>query len=146
MYAIQYEKTPRYVVFAGLVFQPLDTNLYASRKLRDIHVRRLYADYVSEGIFQQREDIVVLTRIESDPLTSQIEGVTGRVLDKINGESVKSLAHAHELLNPEEPPEHFVIELLGAPRPVVLPAAEIKATNQRVQQIYGIRSLSNLED
>jgi len=146
MYAIQYEKSPRYVVFAGLVFQPLDTNLYASRKLRNIHVRRLYADYVSEGIFQEREDIVVLTRIESDPLTSQIEGVAGRVLDKINGESVKSLAHANELLHPEEAPDFFVLELLGAPRPIVLPSAEIEATNKRIQQVYGIRNLSNLED
>ena len=146
MYAIQYEKKPRYVVFAGLVFQPLDTNLYATRKFRDIHVRRMYADYLSEGIFQQREDVVILTRIESDPLTSHIKDADGLVLDKINGETVKSLAHAQQLLNPDEAPEFFEIELLGAARPIVLPAAEIKAANQRIQSVYQIRQLSNLED
>ena len=146
MYAIQYEKKPRYLVFAGLVFQPLDTNLYATRKLSDIHVRRMYADYLSEGIFQERQDIVVLTRIESDMLNSQIDGADGRVLDKINGETVKSLAHANDLLNPKEAPEYFVIELLGAPRPIVLPAAEIAAANKRIQSVYQIDRLVNLEE
>ena len=100
MYAIQYEKAPRYIVFAGLVFQPLDTNLYAIQKLSDIHVRRIYADYVPKGLFQQLEDVVVLTRIESDPLTSQLEGFEGMVLEKVNSVPVTSLAHAHQLLHP----------------------------------------------
>jgi len=146
MYAIQYEKRPRYVVFGGLVFQPLDTNLLYSRKFTNIHVRKMYADYVPEGIFQEREDIIILTQIEDDPLTSQIGDFTGMVLDKINGTTVKSLAHAHELLHPDSPPEFFTFELLGAQRPVVLPAAEIPAADQRIQAAYGIDKLSNLQD
>jgi len=146
LYAIQYEKKPRYVVSGGLVFQPLDTNLYASTKLENIHVRRLFGDYVSKGIFRERKDIVVLTRVESDPLTSQLDGFAGLAVDKINGTLVSDLRHLNEILSAASPPEYFVIELFGAPRPLILPSAEIAAANQRVQREGSIPKLFNLED
>jgi S1-C subfamily serine protease len=146
MYAVQYEKKPRYIVFAGLVFQPLDTNLFATAKFEDINVRRLYADYVPKGVFQKRPDVVILTRIESDPLTTMMDGVQGLAVDKINGVEVRDLKHAYELLQPSTPPEFFVIELFGADRPLVVPANQIEAANKRVQLNYDIDQPSNLEE
>lgn len=146
MYAIQYEKKPRYIVFAGLVLQPLDTNLFASAKLDDVNVRRLYYDYVPKGLFTDREDIILLTRIESDPINSQLADFAGLAIDKINGTSVKSLKHAHELLHPPTSPDFHVIELFGAARPLVIPAKEVATANQRVARTYAIESLSNLEE
>ncbi|KAB2638324.1 MAG: serine protease [Verrucomicrobia bacterium] len=144
MFAIDYESKPRYVVFAGLVFQPLDTNLFASQKFDDINVRRLYTDYVHKGIFQQREDIVVLTRIESDPVTSQLDGFAGCAVDTINGITVRGLAQAYELLYPPDPPEFCVIQLFGSSRPLVIPSAKVKDANARVQKASGIDHLFNL--
>jgi hypothetical protein len=146
MYAIQYEKKPRYTVFAGLVFQPLDTNLFGSVKFDDVNVRRLYSDYLPKGVFVEREDIVVLTRVESDPVNSQLSGFSGLAVDKINGTLVKSLKHAHELLNPETPPEFFVIELFGASRPLIIPGKDVAAANERVSRTYSIERLSNLTE
>ncbi len=146
MYAIEYEKNPRYLVFAGLVFQPLDTNLFATAKFNDVTLRRLYTDYVPKGLFQKHKDIVVLTQIESDPVTSQMGDFAGFAVEKINGTEVRDLAHANELLHPATPPEYHVIELFGANRPLVIPSAKVEAANQRVQENYGINQLSNLED
>ncbi len=146
MYAIQYEMKPRYIMFAGLVFQPLDTNLFAASKFDDVTLRRLYGDYVPKGIFQKRPDIVVLTRVESDPLTSQLGNFAGYAVDKINGVEVKDLKHANELLHPKEKPEFFAIELFGAERPLVIPSSEVESATKRVQQAYDIEQLSNLED
>ena len=146
MYAIEYEKKPRYMVFAGLVFQPLDTNLFATAKFNDITVRRLYTDYVPKGLFKKHKDIVVLTRIESDPVTSQLGDFSGFAVDKINGVEVTDLTHAHELLHPEEAPEFHVIELFGASRPVVIPSAAVKAADERVARNYGIAKMENLKD
>jgi hypothetical protein len=146
MYAIEYEKKPRYMVFAGLVFQPLDTNLFATAKFDDITVRRLFTDYVPKGLFKKHRDIVVLTRIESDPVTSQLGGFSGFAVDKINGVEVTDLKQAHELLHPEQPPEFHVIELFGANRPVIIPSAAVKEANQRVAKNYGIRAMENLTD
>ena len=42
IYAMKYEELPRYSVYAGLVFQPLDFNLFASYKFNDTSIRRLY--------------------------------------------------------------------------------------------------------
>ena len=146
MYAIQYGKKPRYVVFAGLVFQPLDTNLFAAHKFEDTTVRRLYTDYVSKGLFEKHRDVVILSRVESDPVTSQLGEFAGYAVNKINGVEVKDLKHAHELLHPEKAPEFFSIELFGASRPVVIPSAKVGEANARVSKNYGIPKLSNLED
>ncbi|MFZ9935858.1 MAG: trypsin-like peptidase domain-containing protein [Luteolibacter sp.] len=146
MYAIQYEKQPRYVVFAGLVFQPLDTNLFATAKFDDVTVRRLYTDYVPKALFKDRGDIVVLTRVESDPVNSRLASFTGFAVDKINGVEINGLKHAHDLLYPENPPEYHVIELFGASRPLVIPAAEVEAANRRISDNYGIAELVNLEE
>lgn len=146
MYAIEYEKKPRYMVFAGLVFQPLDTNLFATAKFDDITVRRLYTDYVPKGLFKKHKDIVVLTRVESDPVTSQLGGFTGFAVDKINGVEVTDLKQAHGLLNPKDAPEFHVIELFGANRPIVIPAAAVKEANERVARNYGITAMENLSD
>lgn len=145
MYAVQYEKKPRYLVFAGLVFQPLDTNLFATSKFNDVTVRRLYTDYVPKGLFQKHKDIVVLTRVESDPVTSLLNDYTGYAVEKINGTEVRDLKHAHELLYAKEAPEHHVIELYGADRPVIIPSAAVEAANERMKE-NGITSLQNLED
>jgi hypothetical protein len=145
IYAIEYEKKPRYLVFAGLVFQPLDTNLFATSKFEDVTVRRLYTDYVPKGLFEKHRDIVVLTRVESDPVTSQLGDFTGFAVDKINGVEVRDLRHAHELLHPKEAPEYFVIELFGAPRPIVIPSAMVGEANERMRA-NGIDSLENLEN
>ena len=146
MYAIQYGKKPRYVVFAGLVFQPLDTNLFATAKFRNVTVRRLYTDYLPKALFQKHRDVVVLTRVESDPINSRLASFTGYAVEKINGVEVTDLTHAHELLHPEEPPEFHVIELFGASRPLVIPSAEVEAANRRVAENYGIAELVNLEE
>jgi S1-C subfamily serine protease len=146
MYSIQYEKKPRYIAFAGLVFQPLDTNLFATSKFKDITVRRLYTDYVSKGIFQEKEDIVMLTQIQPDPVTSQIDNFSGLAVDTINGVKVRNLKHAHELLYAETAPEFHVIELHGAQRPIIIPSEKVEEANARVQANYGITKLANLMD
>jgi S1-C subfamily serine protease len=145
MYSVQYEKKPRYVVFAGLVFQPLDTNLFAASKFENVALRRLYTDYVPKGLFEKHKDIVVLTRVESDPVTSQLSDYSGFAVQKINGVEVRDLDHVHELLHPKEMPEFFVIELFDADRPVVIPSAMVADANKRMQE-NGISRLENLHD
>jgi hypothetical protein len=115
-------------------------------KFNDVNVRRLYNDYLPKGVFTEREDIVVLTRVESDPVNSQLGGFTGLAVDKINGATVKSLKHANELLNPPAPPEFHVIELFGATRPIVIPGDVVEAANERVRRTYAIERLSNFTE
>ncbi len=146
MYAIEYEKTPRYIVFAGLVFQPLDTNLFSAAKFDDVTVRRLYNDYVPKGLFQKYRDIVLLTRVESDPVTSHLGDFAGFAVNKINGVEVTDFQQAYDLLHPKIVPEFHVIELFDASRPIIIPSASVNDANQRVAKNYGIAHLENLTD
>ena len=67
-------------------------------------------------------------------------------MDRINGVEVTDLKQAHDLLHPKEMPEFFVIELFGASRPVVIPAAAVKEADERVARNYGIAAMENLTD
>ncbi|MFZ9941455.1 MAG: trypsin-like peptidase domain-containing protein [Luteolibacter sp.] len=146
MYSIEYEKNPRYIIFAGFVFQPLDTNLFASAKFDDVTVRRLYTDHLPKGLFQKHRDVVILTRVESDPITSQLGDFEGYAVDKINGVEVTDLKHAYDLLHPEKAPEFHVIELFGAERPLVIPSAKVAEAEARIAKAYNIGKMENLTD
>jgi len=146
MLAVHYGKKPRYVVFCGLVFQPLNTNLFASEKFTDVTVRRLYTDYVNKGLFEKHRDIVILTRVLGDAINSHLGEFQGRAVESINGQKIRDLAHAKTLLDSEPEDGFHVIELFGASRPLVLPTSGIDAANARIARNYGIQRTYNLQD
>ena len=138
IYAVRYGERPRFVFFAGLVFQPLDFNLYSAYGFDSPRVRKIFQNYVSDALFKEREDVVVLTRVESDRLTSFITGFNGTVVDEINGTAVKNLRHAHELLYAGNQPEFITIKCNGVARPIVIPSAEVESANKRIMAQNGI--------
>ena len=138
IYAVRYGDRPRFVFFAGLVFQPLDFNLYSAYGFDSPRVRKIFQNYVRDAIFKEREDVVVLTRVESDRLTSFITGFNGTVVDEINGNRVKDLRHAHELLYAADQPEFITIKCNGVARPIVIPSTEVESANKRIMQQNGI--------
>ncbi len=144
IHAIQYGKRPRYTIQGGLVFQPLTLNLYSALRINNARVRSLFSKYITDGIYKKRKDIVILSRILNDPINSELNNFTGNAIASINGVAVTSLEQAHQLLNPKELPEFFVIKCEGVTRPLILPGKKLPEANQRIQRTYGIRSLSNL--
>lgn len=144
MYAAQYDVKPRYTTFAGLVFQPLDRNLYAAHSFTNTRVRRLFAHYVDEAIFKERQDIVILTRVLADPVNTHINSHVGTAVESINREKVTSLEQAHALLHPEQAPEFFIIKCEGIERPIVIPGTKAAEASQRTQTNYGIANPSHL--
>ena len=140
MYAVQYGVKPRYTSFAGLVMQPLDRNLYAAHNFSNTRVRRLFTHYLDEAIFKEREDIVILTSVLSDPVNTHVSSHVGTAVETINGEKVTSLKHAHKLLHPEKTPGFFIIKCEGIERPIVVPGDKAVAASQRTETNYGITS------
>jgi len=145
IYSIQYEQVPRYTFFAGLVFQPLDLNLFASYKFENRRLRQIYSDYISEGLFREMEDVVILTRVEKDSLTTRMGGFAGLVVKEVNGTKIKNLRQFHEVLNAPEPPEYHVITFNGANRPLVIPSAEVPAAQKRIMTQVGITKDAQLD-
>jgi hypothetical protein len=145
IYSIQYEQVPRYSFFSGLVFQPLDLNLFATFNFDNRRLRQLFADYVSEGHFREYEDIVVLTRVENDRLTTHMGKFAGMVVDEVNGVKIKNLRQLHEILNGENPPEFHVIKFNGASVPLIIPSAEVPAAQKRIMTQVGITNAAQLD-
>ena len=146
IFALRYGERPRYVFFCGLTFQPLDLNLYGTFQFSNARVRKTYQNYVKDTIFKERKDVVILTRVESDALTTHLSGFAGTMVDEINGVKVTSLKHAHELLYADQKAEFITIKCDGVPRPIVIPSAEAKAANQRIMQSNGIYLPFNLAE
>lgn len=144
MYSVQYGVKPRFSSFAGLILQPLDRNLYAAHSFTNTRVRRLFAHYIDEAIFKEREDIVILTRILADPVNTHVSGHVGTAIESINGEKIQTLEQAHKLLHPDTPPEFFVIKCEGLERPIVIPGDQAAAASERTQSNYGINTSSHL--
>lgn len=145
IYAIQYGEEPRYSFFAGLVFQPLNLNLFATYKFEDRRLRQIFSDYVAKGLFREMEDVVVLTRVESDQLTSRMTGFAGMVVKEVNGTPIKNLRQLHGILNAPNPPEYHVITFNGANRPLIIPSAEVPAAQERIMTQVGITRPARLD-
>ncbi len=145
IYAIRYESQPRYTFYGGLVFQPLTYNLYVSHQFKNRRLRQLYNEYVSEGLFVDREDLVVLTRVESDRLTTHMGAFRGQVVDTINDIKIKNLRQAHEILNAPNPPEFHKILFSGNTLPLIVPSAEATAAGERIMRQVGITQASRLD-
>jgi S1-C subfamily serine protease len=138
IYTIQYGKRPQYTIQGGLVFQPLTRNLYSELRISNPRVRRLFTKYLTENIFKERKDIVILTNVLDDPINSYTSGFTGNAVESINGVKVTDIKQLHKLLNPEVMPEFFDIRCDGLSRPIILPGKDIQMHNARILKTYGV--------
>ncbi len=146
VYAAKYDQKPRYSIQAGLVFQPLDRNLYAAHRLNNPRVRRIFNNYLEDNIHETRKDVVILTRVLDDPINAQLSAFAGNAVKSINGTDITDLNHLHELLNPEELPEFFELCFDGIHRPLILRTTMVAEANQRIANNYGINLSFNLQD
>ncbi len=135
--AKKYDETPRYTMFAGLVLQPLDRNLMAAHGIKDLAVRYHFDSYVSDGIYKERPEVVVLTTVLPDAINSYLGGFEDSIVDEINGVRIRTLAEAHEALRSGDG-EFVVIKLLGNGRPIVIERARVDEAQRRIQEKYNV--------
>lgn len=139
--AAEYDCLPRYVVYAGLVFQPLQLNVVQAHRMNA-------ADFVTEldhfqrkGGSLEKDDIVLLTRVLRDEVNARFDNYGKRIVTKVNGVEVTGLSHLYSLLYPVEGgelPPYTVIEFADAARPLIIDNAGIKAANERISTGYNI--------
>ncbi len=139
-----YDQRPRYVIFGGLVFQPLSRNYINTYGSANFRLRYLFDQYVNESIFLERPEIVVLSDVLADPVNTYISGFRQSIVNEVNGKPVKSLRDLAEFL--AKPSERHVITLEGEGRPIVLESATVEKAQERIKQRYSIREESYLGD
>ena len=144
MYENIYEEAPRYVVFGGLVFQPLTANLMAVLMgSADLRLRQTYSMFGQDQLYRETPEPVVLTSILPDPLNVYLRGLAGQVVREINGRKIRTLADVLPAL--EAGKGRTVILFLGDQRPAVLKNREVDEATPRLMAQYGIAEVSRTE-
>ncbi len=145
-----YDEMPRYVTYGGLVFQPLQANVLAAHQVKPMDVLVELDHFVRGGGSQEKQDIVLLTKVLPDEVNARFEDYGRRIVTKVNGTEVKGLSHLHELLygspaEGQQRPAYTVIELADAARPLVIDNAAIDAANARISARYNIPAAARLK-
>jgi S1-C subfamily serine protease len=137
--ANQYDKPPQFVVFAGLLFQPLDKNLMVAHGIKNLQARYLYNYFSQDEVYKDKPQIVVLTDILPDEINTHFDLFRHQVVDEINGRTIHTLKDVHEALHADSPPDGFhVIRFHGEGRPLVIEASRVAAANERIRQKYDV--------
>ncbi|NDC80083.1 MAG: serine protease [Verrucomicrobia bacterium] len=141
MYEILYEPPPRYVLYGGLVFQPLTANLMAVLSgSADLRLRQTYTLFGQDQLYRETPEPVVLSFILPDPLNVYLRGMAGQLVREINGRRIRALSDVEPALRAGG--ERSVIRFEGDQRPAVLKKSEVDLAMPRIMTQYGISETS----
>jgi len=141
MYEVLYEPPPRYVLYGGLVFQPLTANLMGVLSgSADLRLRQTYSLFGQDQIYRDTPEPVVLSSVLPDPLNVYLRGLAGQVVREINGKRIRTLTDVEPALR--EGGNRTVIRFEGDQRPAVLKKTEVDQAMPRIMAQYGISEIS----
>src|SRR6184192_2152989 len=144
MQAHHYDIRPRYIVYDGLIFQPLLLDLLDAYQTADSRVRHYFDYFILEQIYLQHPDIVVLTNILPDPTNTYLAAYRSSIVDEVNGKKMATLNDLAQAF--AENPDRFVIKMIGGGPPLVLDRKEVESARERIRTRYNVIAEQNLEE
>jgi len=144
MYEILYEPPPRYVLYGGLVFQPLTANLMAVLAGgADLRLRQKYTMFATDQLYRETPEPVILSSVLPDASNVYLRGLAGQIVREINGKRIRTLMDVEPAL--EANGERTVIRFEGDARPAVLKREEVDRATPRIMAQYGIGEVSRTD-
>jgi len=140
----RYDVRPRYVVYGGLLFQPLNLDLIDAYQPTDLRIRHFFDYFVLEQIYLEHPDVIVLTNILPDPINTYLSAYRGGIVDEINGKKIRTLEELAKIFS--ETPDRFVVKMIGAGPPLVLDPKQVEAARERIKKRYNVMKEQNLEE
>jgi len=144
MQSHKYDVRPRYVVYGGLLFQPLTLDLLEAYQPTDLRLRHFFDFYVIDQLYLEHPDVIVLTNILPDPINTYLAPYRGGIVDQINGKKIHTLEELTKVL--AEPAERFVIDMIGDGPPLVLDPKQVEAARERIRIRYNVVREQNLQE
>jgi len=142
MHSNAYDEDPRFIVFGGLVFQPVDQNWMTEYRPDDLRLRYMYDFFIEDKLYKEHPEIIALSGILADPVNAYAADFRNGILEEINGRKILSLADAAEEF--AKPADYYVIKMAGVGRPIVLERKAVEAARQRILSRYGVTKEQNL--
>ncbi|MFH2218137.1 MAG: trypsin-like peptidase domain-containing protein [Pseudomonadota bacterium] len=144
MFARRHDVRPQFVVFGGLVFQPLSLDFMNASGIKDIHVRYYYSLFLENEFYLKKPEIIILSTILPDPINAYLGAFINSIVQEINGREIRTLRDLSIAL--KEPVDYTVIQLLGKGRPIVLKRGTAMEANKRILDRYGVLESEYLDD
>lgn len=137
-----YDVRPRYVVYGGLLFQPLSRDLIEAYQPQDLRLRHFFDFYVLEQIYLEHPEVIVLTNILPDPINTYLQPYRAGIVDEVNGEKIRTLEDLAQAFSGT--PDRFVMRMIGDGPPLVLDRQEVEAARERIRKRYNVVKERNL--
>jgi S1-C subfamily serine protease len=139
-----YNVRPRYVLYGGLLFQPLNLDMLEAYRTADLRVRHFFEYFVQDELYLQHPDVIVLANILPDPINTYLAPYRGGIVDEVNGKKIRTLDQLANAL--AESPEQLVIRMIGDGPPLVLNRSQVEAARERIKTRYNVLKEQNLEE
>ena len=139
-----YDVRPRYVLYGGLLFQPLNLDLMEAYRPTDLRLRHFFEYFILEQLYLQHPDVIVLANILPDPINTYLAPYRGAIVDEINGKKIRTLDELARTF--AETPERLVIRMIGDGPPLVLDRNKVEAARERIKTRYNVSNEQNLEE
>jgi len=142
MQANAYDLQPAYVLFGGLLFQPLSRNLLGAYQFQNDRINYYYDNYVTKEVYKDHPELVILSTILPDPINTYLNEFREGIVDEINDKKIRTLKDAAAAF--AETPEFYVIKFVGYARPLVLERSAVESARERIKQRYNVLKEQNL--
>jgi len=139
-----YDVRPRYVLYAGLLFQPLSLDMMEAYRPTDLRLRHFFDFFVSDQIYLEHPEVIVLTNILPDPINTYLAPYRYAVVNEINGKKIRTLEELAGAFS--EASDRLVVRMIGDGPPLVLDPKQVDAARERIKTRYNVFSEQNLEE
>jgi S1-C subfamily serine protease len=137
-----YDVRPRFVLFGGLLFQPLSRDFLEAYGIDDLRVRYFYDSFIDRDIFVEHPEVIILSQVLPDPINTFLESFRNSIISEVNGHPIRVLDDLAAAF--AEPSDYYVIKCIGDGRPIVLERSKVEAARERIKAAYNVISESNL--
>ncbi len=137
-----YDVRPRYVVYGGLLFQPLNLELVDAYQPSDLRLRHFFDFFVLDQIYLEHPEVIVLTNILPDPINTYLSPYRGNIVDDVNGKKIRTLNDLASAL--AEPADRLVINMIGEGPPLILDPKQVAEARERINTRYNVTKEQNL--
>ncbi|MBN2020911.1 MAG: trypsin-like peptidase domain-containing protein [Sedimentisphaerales bacterium] len=149
-FARQYDISPRYVCFAGLVFVPATRNYletWGHEWMREapFYLRYLFRNSMQLNKDRQRREYVVLSEIMADKINAYAGKFKSQVIESINGTPIWALDDVWNIYEKAEG-DFWTIKFMGMEQPMIIDAKTARERQADILRKYDIPQEKMLED
>ncbi len=137
MQSNQFDVLPSYVLYGGLLFQPLSRNLLGSVQFQNPRLTYLFESFVPRELYKDHPEVIVLSAILADPINTYLTEFKDGVLEEVDGTRVRTLSDVAAAF--EKPADFHVLKFMGNGRPLVLERSVVDSARERIRARYGVR-------